>query len=113
MAKDSIPYALLTQELEVPEGDYEDDEAAGAAQRLRSVKIWVCLNLIDHRVMGLGLGREAAIEAMRAATMATREGEAVKEGAGRVTKRTDSAARSVSMASARTAGGNVWEATCK
>jgi len=50
MTSNPVPYMLLSQTL-----DLEDHGPA---------KVYVCINLLDHRAVGVALTREAALEAM-------------------------------------------------
>lgn len=55
MDPNQIPYVLLSHFLNLT-------RRGGMQDR---VPVWICLNLMDHRALGLGTDRESAIEQMR------------------------------------------------
>ena len=55
MPSDPIPYLIVSQSLDVsPAGDAP-----------RETRVYVCLNLLDHRAIGIATSRDAALEAMQ------------------------------------------------
>ena len=55
MPIDPIPYLIVSQELDLP----PDYTAA------KTTRVYVCLNLLDHRAIGIAASRDGAMEAMQ------------------------------------------------
>lgn len=64
MTEADVPYVLFSHWLRL----------SGRRGRDRGVMLWVCVNLIDHRAIGIGLSRELALDHMRQVTVALERG---------------------------------------
>lgn len=64
MTEADVPYVLFSHWLRLP----------GRRGRDRGVMLWVCVNLINHRAIGIGLTRELALNHMRNVTVVLERG---------------------------------------